>query len=225
MQLPSTFARRRFIASAPWLAGASLAAAGCSGSAAADGYEAVSAQTWRTGADEGLVGPALGRERVRYATLAPSSHNTQCWTFSLDGQGRRITIRPDPSRRCPAVDPDDHHVFVSLGCATENLIQAASAHGFAGLAQFQPERDAIEVTLESAQAASTPLFQAIVHRQNTRGEYDGQTVSNAELDLLRRAGSADGAARRAQAVLRRQGHRADVRVRTGQQKSQQARTC
>jgi hypothetical protein len=26
-------------------------------------------------------------------------------------------ILPDLSRRCPAVDPDDHHLFVSLGCA------------------------------------------------------------------------------------------------------------
>ena len=32
-----------------------------------------------TGADAGRT--LLMRELVRYATLAPSSHNTQCWTF------------------------------------------------------------------------------------------------------------------------------------------------
>jgi hypothetical protein len=28
---------------------------------------------------------ALLRELVRYATLAPSSHNTQCWKFRMHG--------------------------------------------------------------------------------------------------------------------------------------------
>ncbi len=30
-----------------------------------------------------------------------------------------ITITPDFTRRCPAVDPDDHHLFVSLGLRPE----------------------------------------------------------------------------------------------------------
>ena len=46
-------------------------------------------------------------EVVRYATLAANSHNTQPWRFMVEE--KRITIAPDFSRRCPAVDPDDHH--------------------------------------------------------------------------------------------------------------------
>ena len=49
---------------------------------------------------------------VRYATLAASSHNTQPWLFKIEP--RRIVILPDLSRRCPAVDPDDHHLFARL---------------------------------------------------------------------------------------------------------------
>lgn len=59
---------------------------------------------------------------VRQAPLAPSSHNTQCWRFRI--AEKSIAIAPDLSRRCPAVDPDDHHVFVSLGCATESRVRA-----------------------------------------------------------------------------------------------------
>jgi hypothetical protein len=191
MRTPFTLQRRHFIAATPWLVSAPLTIAGCAGSAPVDSYEAMSERTWRHGPTEGLVGLALGRELVRYATLAPSSHNTQCWSFRLDEQGRHITLRPDPSRRCPVVDPDDHHVFVSLGCATENLIQASAAHGYTGLARYRQQDDAIEVTLASAPARSTPLFQAIVERQCTRGEFDGQPLSSTELDLLQRAGSAD----------------------------------
>jgi len=183
--------RRQFAASTSYLAAAPLAFSGCCQEPAADGYEAVAARTWQSGPVMGLDGAALRRELVRYATLAPSSHNTQCWKFALEGSGRSITVLPDLARRCPAVDPDDHHLFVSLGCATENLIQAALAHGLKGEAQFDPASDAVRVTLEPTQAQSTPLYEAIPLRQCTRGDYDGKPLTGAELALLERAGSSD----------------------------------
>ena len=67
------------------------------------------------------------RGLVHEATLAASSHNTQPWKFKLGK--RSIGIFPDLTRRCPVVDPDDHHLFVSLGCATENLVCGALANG------------------------------------------------------------------------------------------------
>jgi hypothetical protein len=183
--------RRQFAASAPYWVASPLALSGCSQEPAADGYEAVAARIWQSGAVTGRSGAALGRELVRHATLAPSSHNTQCWRFALDGNGRSITVLPDLARRCPAVDPDDHHVFVSLGCATENLIQAALAHGLKGEAQFDPTGDAMRVALEPTRAQTTPLFTAIPARQCTRGNYDGKPLSVEELALLQRVGSSD----------------------------------
>ena len=66
-------------------------------------------------------------ELVRFATLAANSHNTQPWKFSIKDSS--ISMAPDYARRCPIVDPDGHHLFVSLGCATENLMHAAAAAG------------------------------------------------------------------------------------------------
>jgi hypothetical protein len=175
----------------PWLAAGPLVLSGCSQGLVADDYEAVAERTWQPGPVTGLKGAALGRELVRYATLAPSSHNTQCWTFALDGGGRSIAIQPDLARRCPAVDPDDHHVFVSLGCATENLVQAALAHGLHGIAQFDAASDTIRVTLEPTGAKTSALFTAIPQRQCTRGDYDGKPLTSEELTLLQRAGSSD----------------------------------
>ena len=83
-------------------------------------------RTRRTSSPGSFEGLALARELVRSACLAPSSHNTQCWKFAIEDKA--ISIRPDQSRHCPAVDPDDHHVFVSLRCAAENMVQAARAH-------------------------------------------------------------------------------------------------
>lgn len=45
---------------------------------------------------------------IRYATLAPSGHNTQPWKFRPGNAG--VDILPDISRRTPVVDPDDHHL-------------------------------------------------------------------------------------------------------------------
>ena len=108
---------------------------------------------------------------------------------------------PDFSRRTPAVDPDDHHLFVSLGCATENLVQAALAHGFKATALFNGAMaegeggtvtSGIQVALEPAAAVASALFRAIPERQNTRTVFDGKPVSNADLQLLSLAGTRQG---------------------------------
>jgi hypothetical protein len=190
-KLNTMITRRKFAASAPLLVTGSLALSGCSQEPATDGYDAVAERTWQPGPVTNFSGEALGRELVRCATLAPSSHNTQCWQFALDAKGRSISVLPDLARRCPAVDPDDHHVFVSLGCATENLIQAALAHGLKGEAQFDAAGNAVRVMLEPTRAQTTPLFTAIPWRQCTRGDYDGKALSSEELALLQRAGSSD----------------------------------
>ena len=131
------------------------------------------------------------RELVRQAILAPSSHNTQCWRFKIARQS--ISIAPDLTRRCPVVDPDDHHVFVSLGCATENLVHAALAAGLHADPRFDPSGiGVIAVNLEATRQRISPLFQAISERQCTRGDYDGQPISPAELRQLEQAGTGDG---------------------------------
>lgn len=135
--------------------------------------------------------PEQFRELVRYATLAPSSHNTQCWKFQLEDQA--ITILPDLSRRCPVVDPDDHHLYVSLGCAAENLIQAAPAQGLSAQYCFDPAGDgAVRIELNPAEKSIMPLCEAILHRQCTRAEYDGNPISSEELHQLEIAGTGDG---------------------------------
>ncbi|MCF7990611.1 MAG: hypothetical protein K9M02_09220 [Thiohalocapsa sp.] len=104
-------------------------------------YDALIRQTWRdcrhpaSAPASTPAQPALIRELVRCAVLAPSSHNTQCWRFEPRADG--IRVRPDLSRRCPAVDPDDHHLYLSVGCAVENLQIAARAQGLAGEATLE----------------------------------------------------------------------------------------
>ena len=164
--------------------------AGCTAGSDTQSYQAVAADIRRNGNRVDGRDVALAQELVRYATLAPSSHNTQCWKFALES--KEITILPDLLRRCPAVNPDDHHLFVSLGCATENLVHAALAHGLRGEAVLDTTRDAIRVALAPARAEASPLFNAIPARQCTRGDYDSRPLDNEELALLERAGTSNG---------------------------------
>lgn len=183
--------RREFLGTALASIGAMAGAAACSSETSVNSYDNVAERTWRHGKVAAGDKAALLRELVRCATLAPSSHNTQCWKFRLDDGA--ISILPDLSRRCPAVDPDDHHLFVSLGCAAQNLIEAALANGLKGhLAIDAAGGNTLRVALEPTSAVASALFQAIPARQSTRGEYDGRALAPSELALLEKAGNGNG---------------------------------
>ena len=159
---------------------------------AANRYKEVVRNTWRhTTENPPTDSFAKNRELVRYATLAASSHNTQCWKFRIED--RQISVLPDLTRECPAVDPDRHHLYVSLGCATENLIQAASAFGRHGDVSFDSAiADVVKVNLEPTKEFKSPLFEAIPKRQCTRAEYDGKKLSNEDLKSLVTVGKGNG---------------------------------
>ena len=189
------FTRRRFVPSAALAVGTPLILPACASDTSDENYIAAVRRIWHPA--EGLIGDNLWvrRELVRYAILAPSSHNTQCWKFRVEEN--QITLFPDVSRRCPAVDPDDHHLFVSLGCATENLIHAALANGLQGEARLEAtgtgtSSQSIKVGLAPTKAVLSPLFQAISKRQCTRTEFDGKPVSDNESKLLEQAGTGNG---------------------------------
>lgn len=131
------------------------------------------------------------RGLVRMAVLAPSSHNTQPWRFRFEAD--KISVLPDFSRRCPVVDPDDSHLYKSLGCAAENIVQAAAAQGWGTTIHFDPTEDRIAIALEhGAGASETALCEAITRRQCVRKPYDGRPLPNGELAVLESAAVGDG---------------------------------
>ncbi|MEM8837288.1 MAG: Tat pathway signal protein [Pseudomonadota bacterium] len=171
------------------VSGLSVAAIGAAGYAVwprLDGYhEELERQRRLISSDPTLL------ELVRLSTLAANGHNSQPWKFRLDET--RIRILPDLSRRTEIVDPDDHHLYVSLGCAAENLAIAASAHGRAANVAIEsgPETE-INILLEYGPASNMAMYEAIPLRQSTRSEFDGQPVSPADLNLLKEAAQREG---------------------------------
>lgn len=183
--------RRQFGRSVSMALAGTAVSAGCSGGGSELAYDELMTRTWRHSDMTIGKGAPLLKELVRYATLAANSHNTQPWKFDIEPG--RISVMPDFSRRCSVVDPDDHHLFASLGCATENLVLAARAFGLR--ANVLPEglsQGAIRIVLEPASPSESALFRAIPERQCTRAEYDGRPVDNDRLAALETAAQDEG---------------------------------
>ena len=151
-----------------------------------DDYDAAVAQT-----RSALVQRPEANDLIRYATLAANSHNSQPWRFKVTSNG--IDILPDTARRLSAVDPDDHHLFASLGCAAENLAIAAAMRGWPGALGFNSTGGgAVNFDGGSVGSAEPALFAAIPKRQSTRGDYNGKPVSAADLAKLAAAAAVPG---------------------------------
>jgi len=153
-----------------------------------EAYEDAARQTWRHASAAPAGREALQRELIRYATLAPNSHNVQPWRFRLRDDG--IDVLPDMGRRTPVVDPDDHHLWVSLGCAVENIVLAGAAFGLH--ADMAVTEAGVRLQLHASADHRSPLFECIPQRQTTRDDYDGRPLATAELQQLEDAAADAG---------------------------------
>jgi hypothetical protein len=116
---------------------------------------------------------------LRYAILAPSSHNTQPWKFRSTNEG--IAVYADYSRRLPVADPGNRELIMGVGAAIMNLRVAASRFGFECRVEYNQsgdsERPVAFVRLSRTQPTLTtdrtlaPLFPAIVKRHSNRNPF------------------------------------------------------
>jgi hypothetical protein len=134
------------------------------------------------------------KEIIRYATLAPSGHNTQPWKFSIDGNS--IKIFPDFTRQLPVVDPDHRELYISIGCALENLVIAAGYAGYDSEVEYFPAGEPEECLLVNLKrfksAENNILFQAIPERHTNRREYNGQQIPIADFKKLESVSKENG---------------------------------
>lgn len=65
---------------------------------------------------------------IKWAILAPNSHNTQPWAF--DVKGNTIAISPDLNRGLGVSDPTLRQMYISIGAAVGNLKIAAHHFGY-----------------------------------------------------------------------------------------------
>jgi len=135
------------------------------------------------------------RHLLHYAIQAPSSHNTQPWLFEIDAP--RVRVFADRSRWLQVADADQRELFVSVGCALENLLVAADHFGVPVHVQFARDVDGeavhplvATVTVgdksagEDVRADREALFAAIPERHTNHETYDARPLSSSDREAL-----------------------------------------
>jgi nitroreductase len=140
---------------------------------------AASQDPWRINETEfAQVGGEAERLRflVRYAVLAPSSHNTQPWRFRVSPN--RVEVYADRSRWLKVADPDERELYISIGCALENLCLAAERFGYSVSTRYHPDDRGdrlatanLEPARDELSAENLRLFGRITQRRTNRRPY------------------------------------------------------
>lgn len=144
---------------------------------------------------------------VRYAVLAPSSHNSQPWLFHLEGD--ELELRADRTRALPVVDPEDRELVMSCGAALFTLRIALRAfgllpevHALLPTSRYDPlgVRSVPEVLARITvregpppSAAEEALFRAIPRRHTNRSRFAAGSVRAKLVGALADAAEEEGA--------------------------------
>ncbi len=124
---------------------------------------------------------------LNYAILAPSSHNSQPWKFNVTNDS--ILIFADKSRWLQVADANRREQFISIGCALENLVIAAEHFGYNCSVSYFPGPEDLVATVSLLANSTAPsnsrLFYAITSRQTNRNPFEPQTISKADLEIIR----------------------------------------
>lgn len=104
---------------------------------------------------------------LRYAILAPSSHNSQPWAFAIDGD--RIEVHAVEDRWLDVADRDKRELYVSLGCAIENLCLAAEHFDIEARTEYRDDGNPVAVVTLAPDAGAVSdrpdgLFDGITER-------------------------------------------------------------
>ncbi|MBE9480411.1 MAG: hypothetical protein IMY69_01805 [Bacteroidetes bacterium] len=122
---------------------------------------------------------------IKYAAKAPSGHNTQPWKFKIGNDS--ISILPDFTRALLVVDSDNHALYISLGCALENLIIAANQFDYETKVTIHNNGNETFIQIDLYQVEEikkTDLFNFIVKRQVTRNKYNPEKIQKEVLREL-----------------------------------------
>jgi len=155
--------------------------------------------------------PEKARFAVRYAILAPSSHNTQPWRFVIIGS--ELLVCADRTRSLPNIDPFDRELIISCGAALFNLRIAFAHFNVPVEITTFPHSAEPDVVARIVFPDSGPtlkdlaiLFPAITKRATNRGPFIAEDVPDAVVESLKSAAEMEGSDVKFARTLREQEH-------------------
>ncbi len=114
---------------------------------------------------------------VAYSIKAPSGHNTQPWKFKINEDN--IEIYPNFDKALPIVDKNHRELFISLGCAVENLCITANEFSYQHTTKIiqQDSLTFIRINLKKDIVKKNILFTQISKRQTNRSIYNSKKIA------------------------------------------------
>ncbi|GAA1001659.1 Acg family FMN-binding oxidoreductase [Subtercola frigoramans] len=154
-------------------------------------------QPWSTSYADQFSDPRM--KVVSQAVLAPSGHNMQPWTITLDqGDPNVLYLYTDPTRLTPAVDPLSRQTLVSEGTFLEYLRVSAANLGYsatfglfpqgeydeADLAASMSAKPVAKITLAKDSTVSTTEYASLFLSDTNRSPYEDTALTTAQIDTL-----------------------------------------
>jgi len=165
-------------------------------SAVVAGASASAAPAWAGSIAEHLC------SQLRYATLAPSRHNSQPWSFEIEGA--EVRVYGDFGRALRSADPLGRELVMACGAAALNLELAVRHHGHAASVELMDgsRKDGLlaRVVLEEPRPPTPDeekLFAAIPARRTNRLAFEARDVPSGIVTALVRDAAAERASLRA----------------------------
>ncbi|WP_329430569.1 nitroreductase family protein [Streptosporangium sp. NBC_01495] len=138
------------------------------------------------------------RRAVQAATWAPSVHNTQPWSFGVDGD--EIALRADSDRKLRLCDPAGRELLISCGAALMNVRLALRALGYEPRVRVlpDPDRPALLATVRPGAAVAADvnarlLYAEIERRRTHRAGFTRLPVPEPLLEALVAEAGGEGA--------------------------------
>jgi hypothetical protein len=144
------------------------------------------------------VDAELADHLVRFATLAPSVHNTQPWHFVRRDDG--LDLRADRTRQLTVLDPDGRQLVQSCGAALHHLRVAARGAGLDPTVVLVPDPADPDLLARVVLRQGRPpgpdeVASAVAQlsRSTARGRFVEEALPEALLDELRIGVEGEGA--------------------------------
>ena len=119
-------------------------------------------------------------EIMYLGSLAPSSHNIQCWLIELYPEEGKVSIAVDPERKLTVVDPKEREQFLSLGCYIRTLEEAFLAYGYNVTYSYDESTDTMNLSYKKISDKIDPNTIARIKKRHTdKRSFD---ISNSSKD-------------------------------------------
>lgn len=128
---------------------------------------------------------------LKYAILAPSSHNSQPWRFQLGI--RHVDLLADHTRALSVTDPEDRELVMSCGAALHHLRLAMRCFGLGEATEYLAAAGGADdvlarVRVPNEPVRSTPhdveLLRAIPKRQTLRSRFESRPIADRVIRTL-----------------------------------------